>query len=340
MNDLKRVAMAIAVCAATLLALSVLDSVIDIGLAAEQVHPWGFELIASLVLGLAAVPLAVLVSRLAALPRPLRPPPSDTGPEFDAYLELVHRRLRRAPESELGVVPDRAEIEAELARRDVKARELSRSAAERVFVSTAISENGTLDAYTVLLVQVQLVTQIARCYTQRPAIRELARIYAVVATSAFIAGELDEDAIEEQLEPIVGAAVGSVTGAIPGLAAFMTMVVQSMVTGAANAMLTLRVGAIASEAARGYRSWEPTHLRRHAGVIAASQLPEVLASSSSTVATAMGKAAIKLAKAGVDISAEKAREFADGLSERLANAFRSLTGRQQRLLPPGPPPEQ
>jgi hypothetical protein len=60
-----------------------------------------------------------------------------------------------------------------------------------------------------------------------------------------VAGELDEAEISEQIEPILSSALGAVSLSVPGVQAAASIVVTSILTGAANAFLTLRVGIVA-----------------------------------------------------------------------------------------------
>ncbi|HSR50975.1 MAG TPA: DUF697 domain-containing protein, partial [Acidobacteriota bacterium] len=129
--------------------------------------------------GLVGVP----VVRLLAMPRALRPPESDGGPEFERHLKRLGRRLASnrqltGHDFDLG---SREGVESALAVLDAQADEEIRSRAATVFLMTAISQSGRLDGLLILINQTQMVYKIARIYYQRPTLRDLARLYANVA---------------------------------------------------------------------------------------------------------------------------------------------------------------
>lgn len=212
---------------------------------AERVHPvlgrgvlWGL-------VGIYAVCIVVPAVMLFRLPRALTPPEREGTPEFDAYLERLGRRLERNPRLAGRPTRSREEIEAALETLDVEADETIRRTGSQIFMMTAISQNGSLDALLVLGYQVRMVWRVARIYYQRPTLRELVHLYANVAATAFVAGELDDVDISEHLQPVVAGALGAAPGAIPGLAGASSLLVNSAFDGATNAFLTLRVGVIA-----------------------------------------------------------------------------------------------
>ncbi len=90
-----------------------------------------------------------------------------------------------------------------------------------------------------------MVWEIAFLYYQRPSVRDLLNLYANVASTAFVAGELQDLDLLEQMEPVVTTALGGLVGAVPGMTAFAVLFVNSVTNGGANAFLTLRVGMIA-----------------------------------------------------------------------------------------------
>ncbi len=145
----------------------------------------------------ALVPLYVWIR----LPRALRPPESETDPAFEEHVTKLGARLARNPL--LAGVPtqSRAEIEAALPVLDSAADAKMKAAARQVFVTTAVSQNGSLDTFVVLAAQSKLILEIARTYYQRPTLRDLTFLYANVAATAFIAGELEDVDLAAQLQP-------------------------------------------------------------------------------------------------------------------------------------------
>ena len=117
--------------------------------------------------------------------------------------------------------------------------------ATTVFLTTAVSQSGRLDALLVLMAQSRMVWRVAHLYYQRPSLREMAHLYTNVAATAFVAGELDDIELHQMIQPVVAASLGTMGGAIPGFQVFTTIAVNSLLSGSANAFLTLRVGMIA-----------------------------------------------------------------------------------------------
>ena len=180
------------------------------------------------------------------LPKALIPPDDETSPAFEKHLSLLKTRLKTNPymrDSGL-VLETREDVEKAIAVLDARAEDIIKDTASQVFISTAISQNGNLDAILVLSAQSRMVWQVAHVYSQRPALREMAQLYANVIFTTFVAGELDDIEIGEQIAPIAANALGSILGAIPGLQNMISIATNCILSGTANAFLTLRVGMI------------------------------------------------------------------------------------------------
>ncbi len=132
-----------------------------------------------------------------------------------------------------------------------------------------------------------MVWRIASIYAQRPALRELLHLYANVAATAFVAGELDEAEIGEQIEPILSSALGAVSLSVPGMQAAATIVVTSILTGAANAFLTLRVGIIARRWCGSLVVADRRALRRSATAEAAKLLGQIVRNGTARISRAL-----------------------------------------------------
>lgn len=183
------------------------------------------------------------------LPPPLVPPASDQGPEFEKHLEAMRRRLRLNPGLRDQPLETREEIEAALARLNASGEEIIRAAAGGVFLATAVSQSGRLDALLVLGAQTRLVWRLAHHYYQRPSLRDMLRLYANVAVTAFLAAEIEDIDIAAEIQPIVAAtlgstAIGGMAQNVPLLGAASGLLVNSSFVGATNAFLTLRIGVI------------------------------------------------------------------------------------------------
>ena len=84
--------------------------------------------------------------------------------------------------------------------------------ATTVFLTTAVSQSGRLDALLVLAAQSRMVWRVAHLYYQRPSVRELIHLYANVAATSFVAGELDDLELHQMIQPVVAGTVGASGG--------------------------------------------------------------------------------------------------------------------------------
>ncbi len=271
---------------------------------ADRVSPaFGTAVLWFLVGLYAALILAASVFFLR-LPKPLAPPETEMEPEFSRYLDALRTRLAANPRLKGFDLSDRAGIESALASLGRECDVIIRDSAAAVFVSTAISQSGRLDTVFVLTAHVRMVWRIASIYNQRPALRELVRLYANVAATALVAGELDEAEISEQIEPILSSALGAVSLSVPGMQAAASIVVTSILTGAANAFLTLRVGIIARRWCGSLVVDERRALRRTATAEAARLLGSIVKSGTARIS----------------------RGLWDASKDKVGGAFSGLTG--------------
>jgi hypothetical protein len=258
---------------------------------AREAHPvlgtvtlWGLILTYT---GLIGVPVVMIVR----MPRALTPPTSDEGAAFEAHLAELGRRLESNPRVPiaLGVGPQssRREVEAALAALDTEANAVIRQMATTVFLTTAVSQSGRLDALLVLMAQSRMIWRIAHLYYQRPSLREMAHLYANVGATAFVAGELDDVELHQMIQPVVAASLGTVGGAIPGFQVFTSIAVNSLLSGSANAFLTLRVGMIAKALCGSLVAQPRTKLRRSATADAARLLSGIVKESGARVRDAL-----------------------------------------------------
>jgi Domain of unknown function (DUF697) len=183
------------------------------------------------------------------MPRPLSPPASEIGPEFEEHLKRLGERLASNPRVlRAGIATsDRQGVEEAMGMLDREANAVVKQMATTVFLTTAVSQSGRLDALLVLAAQSRMVWRIAHLFYQRPSLRELLHLYANVAATSFVAGELDDLELHQMIQPVVAGSLGAVGGAIPGFQVFTSILVGSLLGGSANAFLTLRVGMITKD---------------------------------------------------------------------------------------------
>ncbi len=256
---------------------------------AKAVHPllgtvtlWGLLVAYG---GMIGVPV-VMVMRM---PRPLSPPSSEDGPEFQEHIERLGERLAGNPRVVAAGIAtrDRKSVEQALWLLDEQANLVVKQMATTVFLTTAVSQSGRLDALLVLVTQSRMVWRIAHLFYQRPSLRELLHLYANVAATSFVAGELDDLELHQMIQPVVAGSLGAVGGAIPGFQVFTSIVVGSLLSGSANAFLTLRIGMITKDyCARWFRS-QGCAVRRQATAEAARLLSGIVKESGARVRDAI-----------------------------------------------------
>jgi hypothetical protein len=268
-------------------AIIVLNQTFQLVELADRIHPvFGTAvLITILVVFLAGISLPLYV--FFRLPKPLIPPQQSAGPEYERYRERLEQRLSRNPLLGKPHPGQPFSLEAALEKLDDIADRRTRDVASQVFLATAISQNGSVDALVVLGAQGKLVLDIAKIYYQRPTLRDLAYLYANVAATAFIAGELDDIDVAGQMQPIVTAVLGSSVAAIPGMSAAAGLFVNSVVTGTGNAYLTLRVGIVARQYCAHRKDGDRKGIRRSAAVLALPSLGTIVRDGAASVASAI-----------------------------------------------------
>jgi hypothetical protein len=195
------------------------------------------------------------------IPKRILPPVSTEGDEYASFLAEFKKRLSRNPHLRGTPVESPSEIEAAIQSLDQHADDAVKSAASAVFLSTAVLQRGRLDMLVVLAAQTRLIWKVALVYYQRPSVRDFAQLYANVASTAFIAAGVEDIDVDVLMSTIFG----STLAAIPG----MHLLASSVLTGSANAFLTLRVGMITKEYCRCTTRVERSRVRRVATLQAA-----------------------------------------------------------------------
>jgi hypothetical protein len=220
------------------------------------------------------------------LPKRIMPPASRESVDYDRFLTDFRKRLSRNPRLCGATLDSAADLETALQTLDKHADDVITSAASAVFLSTAVLQSGRLDVLVVLAAQTRLIWSVAHVYYQRPSLRDFAQLYANVASTAFIASGIED----VDVDVLVSTVFGSTVAAIPG----MHLLTSSVLSGSANAFLTLRVGMITKEYCRCTVRLEKGGLRRAATVQAAKLL-----------STIVREGTVKLSKAMVNASRTK-----------------------------------
>ena len=243
---------------------------------ADRIHPVAGTIVfwaVCLTAGFFALYCAIAYARL---PAALVPPEEDSGPKHDAYLQALRVRLATNPRTRDLPLITNEEIERAIAHLSAQADSVVRKTASTVFLSTALMQNGRLDGLIVLFTQIQMVGRIARIYVQRPSPRELARLYANVAGTAFVASGLESLDIGEMVAPLAVSVVPALKGGIPGLSGISALLVKCVSNGAANAFLTLRVGEVARRYCELTSRCSPELIRKSATAAAVQHLGRIV----------------------------------------------------------------
>ena len=141
--------------------------------------------------------------------------------------------------------------------------------AKTVMISTAISQNGRLDFFTIVVVNLKMIKELVVMCGFRPSFKNLAKLTINVFTTALIAEGLEN----MDLNDLLPASTMNVIGEIP----LVKPVVSSVIQGVSNALLTLRIGIVT----RKYlfsdaKEITKEQIRRNALLEAAKMLPSVI----------------------------------------------------------------
>ena len=230
------------------------------------------------------------------LPRPLTPPESTEGAEYDEYVRKLKAQL--ASNALLAGMPLESDehVTAAIARLDQEANAVVRNTASAIFASTAVMQNGRLDALVVFGSQVRMTFRIASIYYRRPSPRQMLYIYGNVGANVLVADNLQDVDFAGIVTPVVTAAIPSLKGAMPGLQGISSLLVNSFANGAANAFLTLRVGLIARDYCVALTHPDKARIRRSATTAALGMVAEIAKEQGTRVAQAAWGAVSDAAK--------------------------------------------
>ncbi len=170
--------------------------------------------------------------------------------------------------------------------------------ANSIFLTTAISQNGVLDGLTVMFSLMKTIYSLTVLYENRPNYARLLYLYVNIATVVLIARSIEDmDLIEEQLEPILTSIFGgTIVSVIPGGVTVSTLIVNSIVEGSVNALLSLRVSCIAQRYLVMLEPMSKKQIRKGASLEAAGNLGYIIKDNAVFVAKSITSAAKNVAK--------------------------------------------
>jgi hypothetical protein len=267
-----------------------------------------------------AAAVGVPVVLFVRLPGQLNPPSSEADPAFPAHLKKLGERLATNPHLAGRDLSNREGVDAGLDVLGTRSDAIAREAAASVFLATAVSQSGRLDGLLVLAAQSRMIWKIAHLYHQRPSIRDVAHLYANVAGTVFLAGEIQDVDLAEQVEPILSSALGGLGANVPGFKVAGTILTNCVLSGSANAFLTLRVGMIAKRYCGALVVEPKTSLRRAATSEAARHLGGIVADGSGKISRALWKASVAKVGDAVAGASSFAKRTGDKLFPRMRAA--------------------
>lgn len=315
-SNTRRVIISLAVFMSVCMASLIIAGATSLISLADRIHPVaGTITFWSICLATGFFVLYCLIA-YARLPAALVPPEETSGPKHEAYLQALRSRLARNARTRGLPLTTVSEIEGAVAQLSSEADTVVRRTASTVFLSTALMQNGRLDGLIVLFTQIQMVARIARIYVQRPSPRELIRLYANVAGTAFVASGLESLDLGEMVAPLAVSVVPALKSGIPGLSGISALLVKCVSSGAANAFLTLRVGEVARRYCELTSRRSPEDIRRSATAEAVQHLGRIVRENGALV---VKKIWASTGRALIDSGMSKA--------EDIAGATRDLFGK-------------
>jgi hypothetical protein len=284
---------------------------------AERIHPVAGQLVFwSVCAALGFLALYALIA-YARMPASLVPVAKDSA-DYDTYLRALRARLRVNPKTAAHRLDTVEEMEKALEDLSAEADLVVRGTASTVFLSTALMQNGRLDGLIVLFTQIRMIWRVARIYVQRPSPRDLVRLYANVAGTAFVASGLESLDLGEMFAPLATSVVPAIKGGIPGLSGISALLVRCISNGAANAFLTLRVGEVARRYCELSPEASPEGIRRSATADAVKHLGRIVRENGALVVAKVWESTVPVfVKSGL-AKAEDMKEAARGWVDRIS----------------------
>lgn len=113
-----------------------------------------------------------------------------------------------------------------------EADQMVRKSAQNVFVLTSVSQNGALDIFTCLSMNISLINRLVDLRGKRPSLGQIFRLYVAVASSSVLIASADEALDDIDLGELLGMSGVNLAGTV----------LKSATNGMCNAFVTLRVG--------------------------------------------------------------------------------------------------
>ena len=231
-------------------------------------------------------------------------PDSVDSPDYGEYLQKLKGSLRNNKylKQDNFMFDEQKEIKSEveraLATLEIKANAIVKKNASSVFITTAVSQNGSLDGLFVLSSMSKMVWDIAYIYNQRPSLREIIYLYGNIGATVLMARGLEEmDLLDDTLEPVIASILGGGFGSlIPGAVYITNLIVNSISEGSVNALLSLRVGSMTKRYCSSTTVVDKKLLRRSASYEAVSLLGGIIKDNTGIIINSFASAARGVSK--------------------------------------------
>ncbi|MFH5836917.1 DUF697 domain-containing protein [Proteiniclasticum sp. C24MP] len=264
-----------------------------------NINPYfGYFTLVLLIVLLGLVLIIPLVGLLSLRRKP-EVPKSIEDPLYPEYLDTLKKRMSGNPylKAKGFVFAEEKDLRQEVDRAitilDGEAGRIVKNGASSVFLTTAISQNGALDSLFVLTSLGKMIWEVAHIYNQRPGLREIVYLYGNVFGTVLMARSVEDlDLMDDQLEPVIASILGGSLGSlIPGTVYVTNILINSITEGSVNALLCLRVGAMAKRYSGSVVEVDKKVIRRSSSIEAISLLGGIIKDNTSLVVQSFGKAA-------------------------------------------------
>ena len=217
---------------------------------------WGWLAFVALLALEAGAVLWLGLAWFARAPRlVLRDDPSEA--ERQAFARELARRLKKNPHVRAAGIraTDEDFLEKALDVLDARAGEEIRNNAKRVFLGTALSQNGRLDALIMFVSLARMIWRVSGIYNQRPSPAELWSVYSTVSSATFISFSIEALDIPRTITESMNELLPAVTpvmaaSSVPLMGPMMQQCTSAVIDGAANCLLAIRAGVVTRSAFR------------------------------------------------------------------------------------------
>ena len=217
---------------------------------------WGWLAFVALLALEAGAVLWLGLAWFARAPRlVLRDDPTEA--ERQAFARELERRLKKNPHVRAAGIraTDEDFLEKALDVLDARAGEEIRNNAKRVFLGTALSQNGRLDALIMFVSLARMIWRVSGIYNQRPTPAELWSVYSTVSSATFISFSIEALDIPRTITESMNELLPAVTpvmaaSSVPLMGPMMQQCTSAVIDGAANCLLAIRAGVVTRSAFR------------------------------------------------------------------------------------------